>query len=160
MMKKNQVTSEQSQKKYKITLNEKQLRAISDATDLLQRVQLGQWREIQDNLPIIWKTVDYSQFHDDMHEIGQILSKYMIDGIDGIFSSLGVGNEKLPESNSILYEIHRCIRHKLSWEKAVEDGIIESENSSRNFSKMMTVDFDSPMRYSEEPFIQIERIEE
>lgn len=146
-------------KTYTITLTEKQLQAISDATDLLQRVQLGQWREAVDNLPINWKTVDYSEYHDDIDEIGKILSKYMIDNMNGTNSSFGVGNEKLPESNSILYEIHRVIRHKLSWEKAVEEGIVESEESPRDWSKMMTVNFDKPMKYSEEPLPKIGRIE-
>jgi hypothetical protein len=147
-------------KKYTITLNEKQLRAICEATDLQQRIQLGQWLEIRDNLPLDYKNIDWSEFHNDMDEIGRLLSKHMIDGINGTNSSLGVGNEKLPESNSILYEIHRCIRHKLSWEKAVEDGIVESEDSPRKFPQMMTVNYDEPMKYSDEPFIQIERIEE
>ena len=147
-------------KMYQITLSEKQLRAICEATDLQQRVQLGQWQEIRDHLPLDYKNIDWSRFHDDMDEIGRILSKYMIYGFNGTNSSLGVGNEKLPESNSILYEIHRCIRHKLSWEKAVEDGIVESEDSPRKFPQMMTVDYDEPMKYSEEKFIQIQRIEE
>lgn len=145
-------------KTYILTLTEKQLQAISDATDCFQRIQLGQWREAVDNLPINWKTVDYSEYRDDIDQIGRILSKYMIDNINGTNSSLGVGNEKLPESNSILYEIHRVIRHKLSWEKAVEDGIVESEDSPRDWSKMMTVNYDSPMKYSNEPLPKIERI--
>lgn len=145
-------------KKYTITLTEKQIRAIQEATDLLQRVQLGQWREIQDSLPLK-KPIDYGCFHEDMDEIGRILSRYMIGGINGTNSSLGVGNENLPESNAILYEIHRVIRHKLSWERAVEDGIVESEDSPRDWSKMMTVNYDFPLKYSEEPLITIERIE-
>lgn len=145
-------------KKYTITLTEKQIRAIQEATDLLQRVQLGQWQEIQDSLPLK-KPIDYGCFHEDMDEIGRILSRYMIGGINGTNSSLGVGNENLPESNAILYEIHRVIRHKLSWERAVEDGIVESEDSPRDWSKMMTVNYDFPLKYSEEPLITIERIE-
>lgn len=145
-------------KKYTITLTEKQIRAIQEATDLLQRVQLGQWQEIQDSLPLK-KPIDYGCFHEDMDEIGRILSRYMIGGINGTNSSLGVGNENLPESNAILYEIHKVIRHKLSWERAVEDGIVESEDSPRDWSKMMTVNYDFPLKYSEEPLITIERIE-
>ena len=88
-------------KKYTVTLTEKQLLAISDAADLQQRVQLGQWTEIQDNLPLDYKNIDWSGFHEDFDEIGRILSKYMINGIDGKRSSLGIGNEKLPESPRI-----------------------------------------------------------
>ena len=147
-------------KKYTVTLTEKQLLAISDAADLQQRLQLGQYREIENSLPIDYKTVNWEEFHEDMKEIGRILSKHMIGDVDGTFCTLGVGNEKLPESNSILYEIHRVIRHKLSWEKAVEEGIVESEESPRNWSKMMTVNFDEPMKYSNQPLPKIERIVE
>jgi len=143
-------------KTYNLTITEKQARALVDATDLLQRVQLGQWREIQDNLPL-QKPIDYTEFHQDMRIIGAILSKHMIDGIDGGASSLGIGNKNLPESNGILYDLHRVIRRKLSVERAVEQGIIENENVSRN-EMPITVDFDLPMKWGTEPLAKIERV--
>jgi hypothetical protein len=145
-------------KTYNLTITEKQARALVDATDLLQRVQLGQWREIQDNLPL-QKPIDYEEFHQDMKIIGAILSKHMIDGIDGGASSLGVGHQDLPESNGILYDLHRVIRRKLSVERAVEQGIIENENVSRN-EMPITVDFDLPMKWGTEPLAQMERVNE
>ena len=127
-----------------------------DATDLLQRVQIGQWREIEDNLPL-QKPIDYQELRDDFQIIGAILSKHMIDNIDGGASSLGVGHPELPESNGILYDLHRVIRRKLSVERAVEQGIIENENVSRN--KMpITVDFDTIMMWGNEKLATIERI--
>jgi len=146
-------------KQYKITLNENQMRAIMDATDLLQRVQLGQWREIQDSLPLK-KDVDYSEFHQDMRIIGEILSKYMISNINGFESSLGIGNPNLPDNNGNLNDIHRCIRYKLAMERAVEKRIIESENSPRKFPEMFTVDYDPPssIKWGKEPLITIERV--
>ena len=145
-------------KTYNLTITEKQARALVDATDLLQRVQLGQWREIQDNLPL-QKPIDYTEFHQDMKIIGAILSKHMIGGIDGGASSLGVGHPDLPESNGILYDLHRVIRRKLSVERAVEQGIIENENVSRN-EMPITVDFDIPMKWGTEKLATITRIEE
>jgi hypothetical protein len=145
-------------KTYNLTITEKQARALVDATDLLQRVQLGQWREIQDNLPL-QKPIDYEEFHQDMKIIGAILSKHMIGGIDGGASSLGVGHPDLPESNGILYDLHRVIRRKLSVERAVEQGIIENENVSRN-EMPITVDFDIPMKWGTEKLATITRIEE
>jgi hypothetical protein len=143
-------------KTYNLTITEKQARALVDATDLLQRVQLGQWREIQDNLPL-QKPIDYEELHQDMRIIGAILSKHMIDGIDGGASSLGVGHPNLPESNGILYDLHRVIRRKLSVERAVEQGIIENENVSRN-EMPITVDFDLPMKWGNEPLAKLERV--
>ena len=144
-------------KTYTLTITEKQARALMDATDLLQRVQIGQWREIEDNLPL-QKPIDYQELRDDFQIIGAILSKHMIDNIDGGASSLGVGHPDLPESNGILYDLHRVIRRKLSVERAVEQGIIENENVSRN--KMpITVDFDTIMMWGNEKLATIERIE-
>ena len=143
-------------KTYTLTITEKQARALMDATDLLQRVQIGQWREIEDNLPL-QKPIDYQELRDDFQIIGAILSKHMIDNIDGGASSLGVGHPELPESNGILYDLHRVIRRKLSVERAVEQGIIENENVSRN--KMpITVDFDTIMMWGNEKLATIERI--
>jgi len=143
-------------KTYTLTITEKQARALMDATDLLQRVQIGQWREIEDNLPL-QKPIDYQELRDDFEIIGAILSKHMIDNIDGGASSLGVGHPDLPESNGILYDLHRVIRRKLSVERAVEQGIIENENVSRN--KMpITVDFDTIMMWGTEPIAKIERV--
>jgi hypothetical protein len=143
-------------KTYTLTTTEKQARALMDATDLLQRVQIGQWREIEDNLPL-QKPIDYQELRDDFQIIGAILSKHMIDGIDGYSSSLGIGNENLPESNGILYDLHRVIRRKLSVERAVEKGIIENENVSRN-EMPITVDFDTIMSWGTEPIAKMERV--
>ena len=143
-------------KTYTLTITEKQARALMDATDLLQRVQIGQWREIEDNLPL-QKPIDYQELRDDFQIIGAILSKHMIDNIDGGASSLGVGHPEFPESNGILYDLHRVIRRKLSVERAVEQGIIENENVSRN--KMpITVDFDTIMMWGNEPLAKLERV--
>jgi hypothetical protein len=143
-------------KTYTLTITEKQARALMDATDLLQRVQLGQWREIEDNLPL-QKPIDYQELRDDFQIIGAILSKHMIDNIDGGASSLGVGHPDLPESNGILYDLHRVIRRKLSVERAVENGIIENENVSRN-EMPITVDFDTIMMWGNEPLAKLERV--
>jgi hypothetical protein len=143
-------------KTYTLTITEKQARALMDATDLLQRVQLGQFREIEDNLPL-QKPIDYQELRDDFQIIGAILSKHMIDNIDGCSSSLGVGHPELPESNGILYDLHRVIRRKLSVERAVENGIIENENVSRN-EMPITVDFDTIMMWGTEPLAKLERV--
>jgi hypothetical protein len=143
-------------KKYTLTITEKQARALMDACDLLQRIQLGQVREIEDNLPLK-KPIDYEQFHNDMRLIGSILSHHMIDGIDGNASSLGIGNPNLPESNGILYDLYCVIRRKLAVERAVEQGLIENENVSRN-EMPITVDFDTPHKWSLEPLAKMERV--
>jgi hypothetical protein len=152
----NDLMNKTPMKTYTLTITEKQARALMDATDLLQRVQLGQWREIEDNLPL-QKPIDYQELRDDFQIIGAILSKHMIDNIDGGASSLGVGHPELPESNGILYDLHRVIRRKLSVERAVENGIIENENVSRN-EMPITVDFDTIMMWGTEKLATMERV--
>ena len=145
-----------TEKLYNLQVTEKQAKALMEATDLLQRVQLGQWREIGDSLPLK-KPIDYSQLHNDMRLIGSVLSNHMIDNIDGGASSLGIGHPSLPESNGILYDLHCVIRRKLAVERAVENGVIENENVSRN--KMpITVDYDTAMHWGNCPLAKIERI--
>jgi uncharacterized glyoxalase superfamily protein PhnB len=146
-----------TKKLYNVVLSEKQLLVLAEAADLMQRVQLGQWREIQDSLPL-QKPIDYEMLHSHMDIIGKILSHHMIDGIDGFVCSLGIGSSDLPKSNSILYDLRTTIEHKLSWERAVEEGIVENENSPRKWSEMMTVNFDPPMKWSDEPLPKITRI--
>lgn len=142
---------------YTITLNQKQMSLIAEALDLKQRIELGQWREIQDVLPLK-KPIDYNQLHNDMNLIGTILSNHMLEGIDGGFSSLGIGHPSLPESNGVLYDMYKVIRRKLSMQRLIDEGKIQDENVSRN-NLPITVDYDEIYRWSNEPLIQIQKVE-
>ena len=145
-------------KTYTLTITEEQARALQYATDVLQRIQLGQWEEIVDWLPLK-APIDYTKLHEDRRTIGKILSEHMVDQIDGYGSSLGVGHPYLHKSNGVLYDLHQVIRRKLSIERAVEEGIIENENVSRN-QMPITVDFDTPMKWGDQPLAKMERIDE
>lgn len=143
-------------KTYTLTITEEQARALQYATDVLQRVQLGQWEEIVDWLPLK-KPTDYTKLHEDRRTIGKILSEHMVEQIDGYGSSLGIGHPDLPKNNGVLYDLHQVIRRKLSIERAVEEGIIENENVSRN-QMPITVNFDEPMKWGDQPLAKIERV--
>jgi hypothetical protein len=145
-----------SPKTYNLQITESQARALCFACDVLQRVQLGQWREIIDWLPLK-KPIDYEELHQDQRIIGAILSKHMIDNIDGGASSLGIGHPDLPKENGILYDLYCVIRRKLAVERAVEEGLIENENVSRN-QMPITVDFDTPMKWGTEKLATMERV--
>ncbi len=141
---------------YTITLNETQLKLIADSLDMLQRIQLGQWREIETSLPLK-KPIDYNQLHNDLELIGAILSNHMIDGINGTSSSLGIGNENLPSSNLVIYDMYKMIRRKISMQRLIDEGKIENENVSRN-DLPITVDYDNVYKWSDEPLIQIQKV--
>ena len=146
-----------SNRNYNLTLTHKPGLVLQHATDLLQRVQLGQWEEIVDWLPLK-HPVDYEQLHKDRREIGRMLSKHLVEEVDGYGNSLGIGHPLLPTCNGILYDLHCVIRKKLAWDNAVEDGIIESESSPRKWPEMMQVCYDDPMKWGEEPLATMERV--
>lgn len=141
---------------YTLKLTKKQLEVIQEATDLLTRIQLGQWDEIIRHLPLA-KDIDHNTLYNDKRLIAQILSNHMADGMDGLFSSYGVGNHALPEENGIALDLFQAIRHKLSWEQAVKDGIVATEDAERQWPQMMAVTYDPPMKWSKEPLPVIER---
>jgi hypothetical protein len=142
---------------YQLTVTEAQLQCIMAATDLYQRVQLGQWQEIMTSLPL-QKPVDWQLLRDTFDSMSSLLAPHCIDNVDGKGSSLGVGHPALPADNSIAYDIHRTIRHKLAWQRAVSEGIVASETSARKWPEMLTVDYDAPMKWSTEPLPTIEQL--
>lgn len=146
-------------KTYKLTIDEDQARCIQNATELLSRVMGGQWNEMMDWLPLK-KDIDWSEYHNDMDIIAAILSKHMKDGIDGRSASFGVGCRHLHKYHDIAWDLHQVLRHKMSWEYAVEQGYVESEDSPRNWKEMMTVNYDEPMKWGESKLAKIERVKE
>ena len=148
-----------TEKLYNLQITEKQLQVISTACELLSRIQGGQVREVFDHLPLR-KDMDWGVYHEIKDELTKRMPEILKDGIDGYRSSFGVGNRELPESKDIAIDLYEVIRHKLSWERAVEKGIIESEDSPRNFTEMMTVNYDKPFMWGNEPLAKIERIPE
>lgn len=143
---------------YNLKLTEEQLKVIQEATNLLMRVQLGQWDEIIPHLPLQEDKNSENFYHHKRH-IGVILSHYMKDNVDGISSSFGVGHEDLPKSNSVALDIHQTIRHYLSWKKAMEDGLVDSTNGSRSVS-LIGVNYDTPLHLSDQPLPVIEEIDQ
>lgn len=145
-----------SPKLYNLQITEKQARYITFALDVLQRVQIGQWREIVDWLPL-QKPIDYTELHKDQKIIGEILSKHMIEHIDGGCSSLGIGHPELHESNSILYDLYKVITRELALERLLDEGKIPHKNVPRN-DLPITVDFDEVRRWGNEKLAKIERV--
>lgn len=46
--------------------------------------------------------------------------------------------------------------YKISTEKAIEDGIIQNKGEQK-FPEMMTVNYDTPMKWGDEPLAKLER---
>lgn len=144
-------------KQYQVTVTKEQLEVISQACELLARVQLGQWDYMIDHLPL-QKEMDYEKYHQLKDTIREMMPMILEDGMNGVNSSYGVANPNLPRSNGIAFDIRDVIRHKISWENAVEKGIIETEESSRKWPEMMYVNYDPPMHWGSEPLIKIQTL--
>jgi hypothetical protein len=137
--------------KYKIIVNERQLGILTAACEILGRLGLGQWRDAIERLPLKdFKEMNWSEYHEDLNTIGQILSKHMKNNIDGYRSSFGVGSDKTPKGTDEAFDLMEVFRHRLSHDRADEKGIYERH----------TRQYDKPFKWGEEPLATIEKVEE
>lgn len=146
-------------KNYTITITERQAQIISLACEILARLGIGQWRHAIEQLPLKDK-IDYEQWHKDLDYIGTILMDHTIDGVDGWRRSHGIHSKKVSDTARVAWDIHHVIRHRLAWERAVKEGLVESLSSPRDWSKMMTVDYDEPSQIGEESLAVIQKKQE
>lgn len=139
-------------KKYKVELTESQLATLSSAAELVARLGIGQYRDAFNWLPIK-SDISWSDYHADVDAIGNIISKYTS-------RDLGVSSPYTSSASKIAWDLYQSFRHELAWDRAVDDGIIESRNSPRDWSEMMGTHYDAPMKTSEEPLAVVEKVEE
>jgi hypothetical protein len=140
---------------YSVKLTRSQLRTIQHALDFYQRMQMGQVNEMISVLP--WaENVDWAAIHALLDGFGAAISAHTISKV-GRSAYLSVGNDALPADNSMAYDIHRTIERFLSWERAVELGLVASMSSPRDWHTMLGVNYDEPAHYSSEPLPTIKR---
>lgn len=138
-------------KQYQVTLTEEHMQVISTACELLARVGIGQL-DFLDHLPLKDK---YLFPHEEKAQIREIIKHLTIRDVDGWTSSLGITNDSTSMDSKRAWEIYQSFRHRLSWDRAVEQGIIESLESRRKWPDMMGVNFDEPMGLTGEALPQI-----
>ena len=123
--------------KYTLTLTARQASEISSACEILARLKMGQVdmavRELPGNQP-----KDYEA----MREIQQMIERLV--------------PAKIERGDSIAWDLYQVIRHRLSWDREIERGNIE-RGEPRNWSIMMGVSFDEPMKMGSEPLAVIVR---
>ena len=145
-------------KTYNLQVTEEQLKVISTACELLSRIQGGQIREAFEHLPLK-KDVNWNVYHEIQDELTKRMPEILEDGIDGWSSSFGVGSSKVHKYHDIAWDLYQVIRYEISTEKAIEDGIIQKKGE-RDWSKMMTVNYDPPMKFGVEPLAKMDRVNE
>jgi hypothetical protein len=143
------------EKTYTLTITQEQATVIATACEFLARIQSGQIKEAFDHLPLD-ENIDWGVYHEIQDNLTKRLPEILKGGIDGWHSSFGVGNPELPKSHDIAWDLYQVLRHKLAWERAVKEGLIESEDSPRKFPEMMFVSYDTPMQFGTEPLAKIE----
>ena len=137
-------------KTYTLEVSGNQLQQISKACELVARLGLGQISDIQEHLPFKKEDVDWSKYHDAIDKFRkEIGSELCHEGY------LGIRNSDVTESTRILFDIHDVARNRLSWDRAIEEEMVESRESSRDWTKMTGVHYDAPMKYGNEPLIRI-----
>jgi len=103
--------------KLTIELNEKQAKAVIDATDLQSRIMSGQLEDILLRAIPITKNIDRSAARQKIQELKEILFPELDSGeLYGVFS------DQLDMEAKILYDIHQAIRYKYSWHQKPEGG--------------------------------------
>lgn len=143
-----------SEFRYKLTITKTQARALTVASELLARLGMGQWRDAMLRMPL---KKDLSTWHEDLEEIGRILSKHIDRDVKEYTESLGVGSGRVSFSSKDAWDIYQVLRHKMSWDDAIMRGLI-MEGDRRDFSTMWAVDYDSPLKISEGPLPLIEAV--
>lgn len=145
-----------SEKRYALEVTATQAQVIAQACDLLSRTQSGQWKTAYELLPKDG-SVTWEQWHEACEDIKEIMKTILRGGIDGTSSSFGVGSSETPPSTDIAWDIHQVIRHRLAWEDAIEQGVVQSIDDKRDWRSMMGVAYDPPMRFGPEPLAKMRR---
>ena len=139
-------------RRYTITVTAEQARIISNACELMARIGIGQWAEFLYYLP----GANKMNWNDMREELLPVMERHLkpFVGIDGWYSSLGVGSDKSAPDTDEAFDLSAVIRHRLAWDRAVDNGI--TDGVTRNWDVMMAVDYDEPMRCGSEPLARIE----
>lgn len=160
---------------FQITLTGRQAYVLITALELLSRIHMGQVNEIRNTLGYheIPRTATLER-HIQRSEYGKIpdhiyrgqdyrqLGINIADTLDHlkevIFPELapneswGITNPEIPEDARIAWDLYQVIRHHTSWESV-------GWPRKRDWSTMITVNYDEPMKTSgDEPLAKMETI--
>lgn len=126
-----------------VEMTREQARAVMNATELLARLEIGQFKEI------CWKMLDRFIGKDGFDAVRRDRAEeYLESACHMVFGTNRYGSPDV-RTKSIQYErcwaVYATIRHALAWHDHPEGG--------------MTVDFDEPMGYGERmPVCRVEDV--
>lgn len=114
---------------------------------------MGQFNDALDKLPLHDNRA--GEWHDDMRDIAAILQKHTKQNIDLWNSYFSISSKEVNPAAQIAWDLQQVLRHRMSWDHAVREGIVPSIDSPRDWSKMMGVNYDKPFMASSEPLATI-----
>jgi hypothetical protein len=138
-------------KTYQVTMNEKQVMLLSYVSECTSRWLAGQPDMMIEMLGNKDGEMAF-QDHEDKDAVCNLIKKQM-----GINDGSSSWNMPKSEDTNLLWDIYQVFRHRISWDKAIEKGIIK-EGECRNFSEMFGVSYDEPMRRGSEFLCTIKEI--
>lgn len=130
---------------YTLKVTAEQAQAISQACELAARVGMSQLDMVADALPNV--DAKLLEVRELIERTEQVVKPLI--GLQG-GGYYGIRNKQVPMSAKRAWDVHAVIRHRLSWDRAIRDGIIE-EGQPRNWQRMMGVNFDDPDNVACEP---------
>lgn len=134
-----------SEQRYLIEVTAEQARVFQDATELMARLSSGQLDFLRENLPIKGNP-DWSALHDDLHQVERILSRHL-DRSSG---------HRMRESSQIAWDLYQVVRHRLAWDQAKAEGLLNPDGSRNwHINAMMGVRYDEPMLTGSQPLAKI-----
>lgn len=141
---------------YTLTVTEAQAEVISRACELLARTMAGQWHEAYRLLPRD-PMANWSVVREVEDQIRELMPRVLRGGIDGMSSSLGIGHPGINPEHETAWDLHQVVRYRLAWEHAIRMGHVTSITAERDWTTMMGVVYDPPIRYGPEPLAEIKK---
>lgn len=139
------------EKKYQLVLTETQMHLVQQACEAAARIGFG-----QAGMAVSFFVPDAT---------GETFGWEEERSVDAVVkprlglhpnSSFGVGSRKAHKSADSAWDISQTIRHRLSWDKAIADGVIK-DGEERKWPEMSGVNYDPPMFWAEGPRPEIKR---
>lgn len=126
--------------KVTLTMTIKQAETLAMATELVSRLYMGQTDMLDRVCDANWDSL-------------RLVKRIMFpDLADNAYN--GILSEKLPDEPRQLWDIHQVLRHHLSWRKE------KNTPETRDWPRQMTVNFDDPMKTSDQPLPVIKEMRE
>jgi hypothetical protein len=131
---------------YTITVTERQAAELQEACELLARIKIGQIDHAIERLPGFYDRRDWEQVHATRHEIQRLANTLMPEATKR-------------REDGIAWDLYQVIRHRLSWDRAHDLGVIQP-GEPRKWPEMMGVSYDEPLAMSGLPLATIKEIEQ